>query len=229
VTDKIRVTILEDHQSIVDGYRYRLSGNPQIEVALTLAHGDELEAALKAHPTDVLILDVQVPVSEENSNSYPILHVIPTLIQQYPDLTVLVISMHAERGLIRAVMDAGASGYILKDDQKSIRELGNIILSIASGGIFLSEKVRGIYFKNRDAAAEEPLSTRMLEVISLCAAYPNSKTAELAEKMKVANSTVRNLLSSAYIRLGVHTRAAAIARARQLGIIPHDPPAPHSS
>lgn len=224
--DKIRVMILEDHQSIVDGYIYRLSRNPQIEVALTLSHGDELEAALKAHPTEVLILDVQVPVSEENQNSYPILHVIPMLIQQYSDLAVLVISMHAERGLIRAVMEAGANGYILKDDHRSIRELGNVIQSIAGGGIYLSEKARVIFTKDRDAALEEPLSARMLEIISLCAAYPNSKTAELAEKMRVANSTVRNLLSNAYLRLGVGNRAAAIAKARQLGIIPVDTPAP---
>lgn len=223
---KIRVMILEDHQSIVDGYIYRLSGNPQIEVALTLSHGDELEAALKAHPTDVLILDVQVPVSEENQNSYPILHVIPRLIQQYSDLAVLVISMHAERGLIRAVMEAGANGYILKDDHRSIRELGNVIQSIAGGGIYLSEKARVIFTKDRDAAVEEPLSARMLEIISLCAAYPNSNTAELAQKMMVANSTVRNLLSNAYIRLGVRNRSAAIARARQMGIIPVDTPAP---
>jgi two-component system nitrate/nitrite response regulator NarL len=226
MADKIRVMILDDHQSIVDGYIYRLSGNSKIEVALTLSHGDELETALRAHPTDVLILDVQVPVSEENQNSYPILHVIPQLIQLYPDLAILVISMHAERGLIRAVMDAGASGYILKDDHKAIRELGNVILSIAGGGIYLSEKARIIFIKNRDAVTEEPLSARMLEIISLCAAYPNSKTAELAQMMKVANSTVRNLLSTAYIRMGVRNRAAAIAKARQLGIIPVDAPAP---
>lgn len=226
--DKIRVMILEDHQSIVDGYVFRLSGHPQIEVALTLSHGGELEAALKAHPTDVLILDVQVPVSEENQNSYPILHVIPKLIQQYSDLAVLVISMHAERGLIHAVMDAGASGYILKDDHRTIRELASIILSIAGGGIFLSEKAKNIYIRNRDAVLDEPLSARMREVISLCAAYPNSKTAELAEKMKVANSTVRNLLSNAYMRLGVGNRAAAIAKARQMGIIPVDTPVPQA-
>lgn len=225
---KIRVMILEDHQSIVDGYIFRLSGHPQIEVALTLSHGDELEAAMKAHPPDVLILDVQVPVSEENQNTYPILHVIPKLIQQYPDLAVLVISMHTDRMLIRAVMDAGANGYILKDDHRSIRELGNVIQSIAGGGIYLSEKARVIFIKDRDAAIEEPLSARMLEVISLCAAYPNSKTAELAEKMRVANSTVRNLLSNAYIRMGVGNRAAAIAKARQMGIIPVDTPAPQS-
>jgi DNA-binding CsgD family transcriptional regulator len=69
---------------------------------------------------------------------------------------------------------------------------------------------------------EEPFTARELEALSLSAAYPNSKTAELAHKMKIANSTLRNLLSSIYLKLDVHTRAAAIAKARQMGIITSD-------
>src|SRR6266498_4660772 len=117
MNEKIHVTILDDHQNIIDGYVYRLSSNPQIEVAATINFGDELEWNLAEHPTDVLLLDVNVPTSSENPNPYPILHVIPKLLQTYKSLSILVISMYAERGLIRAVMEAGASGYILKDDQ----------------------------------------------------------------------------------------------------------------
>src|SRR5215510_4888305 len=106
-TPKIRVTILDDHPNIVDGYVYRLSRSPQIEVAATCLFGDELEPSLAKHPTDVLLLDVSVPAGPENPNPYPILSVIPRLLQQYPELNILVISMHNERGLIRAVMEAG--------------------------------------------------------------------------------------------------------------------------
>ncbi len=222
--NKIRVTILDDHQSIVDGYRFRLGSAPQIEVAATIGYGEDLEPALKEHHTDVLLLDVNVPTSKNNPSPYPIHHVIPALLQHYPDLVVLVISMHAERGIIRAVMESGASGYILKDDQRTIQDLGNVILSVAGGGIYLSEKAHKIYMKNRDATREEPLTGRQMEALSLCAAYPNSTTNELAQIMHVANSTVRNLLSGSYLRLGVHTRAAAIAKARQVGLITPDSP-----
>ena len=222
--NKISVTILDDHQSIVDGYRFRLSKVPQIEIVTTLEYGEELEAALKKHVPDVLILDVNVKVSAENSNNYPIFHVIPDLLQRYPDLAILVISMHNDRSIIRAVMEGGASGYILKDDQRTIQELGSVILSIVSGGIYLSEKVRNLYVKNRSAASEEPLTGRQMEALSLCAAYPDHTTERLAQIMNVANSTVRNLLSGAYLRLGVNSRAAAIAKARQLGLIPPDSP-----
>jgi DNA-binding NarL/FixJ family response regulator len=222
--NKISVTILDDHQSIVDGYRFRLSNFPQIEIVDTLEYGEDLEGALKKQAPDVLILDVNVNVSAENSNNYPIFHVIPKLLQRYPDLAILVISMHNDRSIIRAVMEGGASGYILKDDQRTISELGSVILSIVGGGIYLSEKVRNLYIKNRSAASEEPLTGRQMEALSLCAAYPDHTTERLAQIMNVANSTVRNLLSGAYLRLGVNSRAAAIAKARQLGLIPPDSP-----
>ena len=124
---------MDDHQSIVDGYLYRLSKVSEIEVVRTLAYGDDLEPALKEHPVDVLVLDVEVPASPKNLNSYPILHIIPKLMQVYPNLAILVISMHNEPGLIRAIVDAGAAGYILKSDSNKIQELGKWILSLVNG------------------------------------------------------------------------------------------------
>ena len=216
--NKIRVTIMDDHQSIVDGYLYRLSQVPEIEVVATLAYGNDLEPALEEQPVDVLVLDVQVPASPKNANPYPILHTIPKLIQLHPDLAILVISMHDERGLVRAIIEAGASGYILKNDTKRIQELGKCVMSVANGEVCFSDKVQKAFLSRKD----EPFTARQLEALSLCAAYPNSKTAELARKMKIANSTLRNLLSTVYLKLGVQTRAAAIARARELGMITPD-------
>jgi two-component system nitrate/nitrite response regulator NarL len=218
MTEKTRVTILDDHQSIIDGYVFRLSANPQIEIAATINFGEELEPALAAHPTDVLLLDVNVPASADNPNQYPILHAIPKLLQTYAGLSILVISMYAERGLIRAVMEAGASGYILKDDQATARDLASVVLSVDGGGIYFSQKAHEIY-SNHLSKEAMLLSTRQLEALSLCGAYPNFTTAELAVRMSVSNSTVRNLLSAAYLKLKVNNRAAAIARAQQMGLI----------
>jgi DNA-binding NarL/FixJ family response regulator len=153
------------------------------------------------------------------------MHAIPSLLQKYPDLNILVISMHADRSLIRSVMEAGASGYVLKDDREMLQDLGNVVQLIANGGIYFSQKAHQFMLTQKTMPNSERLSTRQLEVLSLCAAYPDSTSAELAKKMSVANSTVRNLLSGAYLRLGVHNRTAAIAKARQLGLITPDPPA----
>lgn len=220
--EKVRVTILDDHQNIIDGYVFRLSANPQIEVVATLNYGEELEPALASHSTDVLLLDVNVPTSAENPNQYPILHIISKLLETHKKLSILVISMYAERGLIRAVMEAGASGYVLKDDQTSARDLASVVMSVAGGGIYFSQKAHQIYSTHL-SKENKLLSTRQLEALSLCGAYPNSTTAELADKMSVSNSTVRNLLSAAYTKLDVNNRAAAIARAQQLGLITPSP------
>lgn len=229
MSDKIRVAILDDHTSIVDGYLYRLSlnGESQVKVVATMSYGEQLEPALAKEAVDVLLLDISVPTAPDNPNPYPVLYIIPKLLETYPDLNILVITMHNERGLIRAVMDSGASGYLLKDDQTMIRDLLNVIQSVAGGGIVLSAPAYDLLRKEDADKKEGELTERQLEVLSLCAAYPDCTTAELSRKMSVANSTVRNLLSSAYLRLEVRTRMAAVSKARKLGII--TPFTPHAS
>ena len=223
--EKVRIAILDDHQSIIDGYIYRLSSTPEIEVVATATYGEELEPLLKKHLVDVLLLDLSVRTSPENHNPFPILHIIPKLLQKHADLSILVISMYAEPGLMRSLIEAGASGYILKDDQAAFRELGNVILSISHGGIYFSRKAHALYMQT-DAlnGGSEVLTPRQMEVLSLCAAYPDASTTDLAQMMSISNSTVRNLLSSVYLRLGVHSRTAAVEKAREMGLVTPRPP-----
>jgi DNA-binding NarL/FixJ family response regulator len=222
--EKVRVAILDDHQSIIDGYIYRFSTTPEIEVVATATYGEELEPLLAKHGVDVLLLDLSVRTSPENPNPFAILHIIPKLLQKHSNLSILVISMFAEPGLMRSLMEAGVSGYVLKDDQTAFRELGNIALSVAHGGIFFSKKAHSLYMKADSLENGERLTPRQLEVISLCAAYPDASTADLAEMMSISNSTVRNLLSSLYLRLGVHSRTAAVEKAREMGLVTPRPP-----
>src|SRR5690349_983051 len=222
--EKVRVAILDDHQSIIDGYIYRLSNTPEIEVVATANFGEELESVLGKHPADVLLLDLSVRTSAENPNPFPILFLVPKLLQKFPNLSVLIISMFAEPGLMRSIIEAGASGYILKDDQSAFRDLGNVVLSVANGGIYFSKKAHNLYLQAEATNGSDLLTPRQLEVISLCAAYPDASTADLAQMLTISNSTVRNLLSSLYLRLGVHSRTAAVEKAREMGLITPRPP-----
>jgi len=120
----------------------------------------------------------------------------------------------------QAAMDSGASGYIIKDDQASVQNLAGVIRTVAKGGIHLSAHAYAMLMKRPTEELSGRLSVRQVEAISLCAAYPDASTSELAKKMNIESSTVRNLLSGAYLKLNVSTRAAAIAKARQLGLIP---------
>jgi ATP/maltotriose-dependent transcriptional regulator MalT len=74
------------------------------------------------------------------------------------------------------------------------------------------------------------LTPRELEVLSVCAAYPDESTASLADRLEIANPTVRNFLHKIYIKLQVHGRAAAILKAQEMGLISSiDPPPPTES
>jgi DNA-binding NarL/FixJ family response regulator len=221
IATNVRVAILEDHQSIIDGYMYRLSTEPKIEVVATIFCGEDLEPMLAQHQVDVLLLDIQVPTSVSNSNTYPILHSISTLARTHPNMNILAISMHTQPILIQSLVDAGVSGYIYKDDYASIRQLSKIILMIANGGIYFSEAAYQHLRHGRSETTDPILSPRQIEVLSLCISYPDDSTAKLAERLGVASSTVRNLLSNAYVHLGVHTRAAALAKVQKLGLIPN--------
>ncbi len=221
---KVRVAILDDHQSIIDGYLYRLSQTPQIEVVGTASYGNDLEPLLAAHLVDVLFLDINVPTAPGNPNPYPILHVISRLSQIHPDLSILVISMLTERALITAVMEAGARGYLLKDDGEAVRNLGAIVLAVAGGEIYLSDQAQQQILTRQPKGKAVVLTPRQREMLSLCVAYPDWSLQDVAATLNVDYSTVRNTLAHAYLRLGVRSLSAAMAKARQLGLVTPLPP-----
>ena len=213
----IRVAILDDHQSIIDGFKYRLCSDPDIKIVDTALYGEDLEQMVANNPVDVLLLDVSVPNSAEDRNPYPVLHTIPSLLKEYPGLNILVISMFTQRSLIEALVNVGISGYIFKDD---IQQLDKIVRTVANGGIYFSE---GAIREPQALGPDSMLTPRQLEALSLCASHPDGETGLLANQLGVTGSTLRNLLSNSYLRLGVRTRAAAIAKAHQLGILPVEP------
>ncbi len=224
VEKEIRVAILDDHQSVVDGYAYRLSANKNIQLVGSANYGDQLDDLVANGNVDVLLLDVSVPNSEQDENPFPLLNVLPRLRRDYPRMAVLVISMHGERPLVRAVLDAGANGYILKDDREATLQLAEAVTLVSTGGIYLSKQLRNLFTEPDPMDSVQNLSKRQVEALSIAAAFPEISTENLANKMNIAPSTVRNLLSKAYKRLHVRNRSAAITRARQLGLITPYPP-----
>jgi DNA-binding NarL/FixJ family response regulator len=221
----VRVAILDDHQSIIDGFTYRLNSTSGVEVTATALFGKDLNSILRKNSVDVLLIDLSVRTSAEDANAYPVLRTIPQLLQKYPDLKVVVVSMYGGPGLIRMIMEAGVSGYITKDDYEALRDLGKIVLSIADGNIYFTDKALNLYKQGENSkTGSENLSPRQIEALSLCALHPDLGTADLAQMLAVSNSTVRNLLSSAYVKLGVHSRIAAVDMARNLGLITPNQP-----
>lgn len=215
----IHIAIAEDHQGIIDGYLYRLSSNPEMKIVGTALHGLEIAPMLASHPVDVLLLDIKLAISSKNRALFQTLQAVPQFLRKYPGLNILVVSMETDTTLIQAFMDVGVRGYIFKDDQASIQKLAGIIQIIAQGGMYFSPEAERQIHK-RIPTGEPVLTKRQLELLTLVASEPDLKTTQIATRMGVAHSTIRNLLTRSYGRLKVRTRAAALARLRQLGLIP---------
>jgi DNA-binding NarL/FixJ family response regulator len=217
MSKKIYVGMLDDHPAIIAGYQAQIIKSSKLKTAWTARYYSEVETNLQKHPTDILILDASVDNGPDDPNPFPILHDIPKLLDEYPDMSILVISMHDRRAFIRAIQQTGASGYILKDDVEANENLEKILIAISEGEIYYSpraEKLINQYIK------EEPMLThRQIEILSLYASKPNLTTKELAKELGLAHSTTRNHLSEIYMRLGVRKMASAIIKARQYGII----------
>jgi len=217
-SDQINISILEDHPLIVDGYRRLLEGKPRIYIAGTTRFGEDLEPMLAAHPTDILIMDIEVPTSTKNPNPYPIINAIPRLKHRNPGMAILVISSHDQQVLVETLFDLGVRGYIFKDDPLAFDKLADILIDIHEGKFYFSqgryEKLSSLKFEG----SLPRLSSRQLEALSLCVAFPDSSSHELAQRLGVSDSTFRNLLSAAYKHLGVRTRQAAILKLQKMGI-----------
>jgi DNA-binding NarL/FixJ family response regulator len=214
---KIQIGVLDDHIATATGYKSKLEINPRLNVVWIANYYQEVEPFLNSHPTDLLILDIVVSNSPGASEPYPILHAIPLILEKYPEIKILVISMHNRPVLIKALKNAGISGYILKDDIQSYEKLDEIIINIVENdSIYFSDEASRV-LKSPDETPS--LTPRQTEILSLIASDPALKTKELAEKLFVSPSTIRNHLSDIYLKLEVNSRSSAILRAQQLGFI----------
>ena len=140
--DTVRVAILDDHQSIIDGYTYRLTHTPGWKLSLRRHLGRSWSLCWK----NILWMFCCLISASVRRKKTQTLSRSCILSRNYckniADLVVLVISMFVEPGLMRSIVEAGASGYMLKDDTGAFRELGNVVLSVAHGGIFFSRRAR---------------------------------------------------------------------------------------
>jgi DNA-binding NarL/FixJ family response regulator len=218
--DHIRVVILDDHPAIADGYRYRLMEEEDIDVVCVVYYGEDLIPALEKHRADILLLDMQVVTSRDDPTLFNTNHLVPQIQDRFPSLSILVISQFDQRSMVTSMLNAGADGYILKDDHEAYRDLPALVRVIAHGGMYVSARVRDTWIHKRTGELVPRLSPRQLEALSLCATYPNEKLPKLAERMSLSPSTMRVFLWETYHRLGVNSRAAAVSKARQIGLLP---------
>ncbi|MCO6493677.1 MAG: response regulator transcription factor [Phaeodactylibacter sp.] len=184
----IKVLLADDHQIIIDGMKAILQQEKDIEIVGEASNGAEVLAFLEKNLVDVVVLDIEMPETGG-------IEATRIIRKEYPQVKVLILSMYNRKGFILKLMEAGASGYILKE--KSKEELIGAIHNVYRRQPHFSlEVLNKITDPTPVPHNEVELSERELQV--LCLIAEGLTTNEISERLNITENTVkthrRNLL-----------------------------------
>jgi NarL family two-component system response regulator YdfI len=209
----IRILVADDHLIIRQGLRLILETEDDFELVGEAADGSEairLCAELKA---EVVLMDLRMP-GMDGLTAIERLHV------EQPDVAVVILTTFNEDDLMMRGLRAGAKGFLLKDTDRET--LFNTIRAARRGETLLKSEILASVLSMAggasDPAVSSDLTQRELEVLRAVAQGERSK--EIAVQLGISERTVKAHLASVYHRLGVDSRAAAIAVAAQRGLLP---------
>jgi DNA-binding NarL/FixJ family response regulator len=205
----IRVILADDHPVVREGLRGMLRTEPDIEVvAECAAGGDAVRLAAELRP-DVVLMDLRMPGMDGVAATAAI-----TAGPGRPRVLV-VTTYDTDRDILRAV-EAGATGYLLKDTPR--RELADAVRAAARGETVLAPTVATKLVTRVRGAGPELLTPREVEVLG-CVARGLSN-AETGRTLFITEATVKTHLLRAFEKLGVNDRTAAVTAAIARGILP---------
>lgn len=220
MSEPIRVLITDDHAIVREGIKLILETVPGIEVVGEAGTGEEaIEIAARTTP-DVVLMDLRMPGMDG-------LTAIQVLRHRQPEIAVVILTTFNEDDLMLKGLQAGARGYLLKDIDRET--LIRTIESAARGDTLLQPDILARAL-TRANASSTPLSAveggaaglTEREMAVLLAAAEGKRAKEIAYEMSISERTVKAHLTSIYNKLGVDTRAAAVAAAAQLGLLPSE-------
>jgi two-component system response regulator DesR len=196
----IKVLIAEDQAMVLGALGALIDIEPDLEVVAQAPSGsDALKAALSLRP-DVVVTDIEMPGLSG-------LELTTELRRRGSTARVIILTTFARPGYLRRALDAGASGYLLKDAPS--HRLADAIRRVHGGGRAVDSELAAEAWSEAD-----PLTDRERQVLRLAA--DGEAGADIAEKLELSEGTVRNYLSEAISKLGAKNRveAARIARVK---------------
>lgn len=186
----IKVLLADDHSIFLDGLKMLLNAQPRIKVVASLTNGKEVLTALKTCQPDVAVLDIRMePMDGIETAKY--------IRKNYPQIKILMLTMHNQKSLILNLMKIGVKGYILKENSKE--ELVQAIRIVDDGGSYFSLKVMDEVVNGEDEAPQQDieLTDREMEILKLIASE-GLTAREIGNRLYISTNTVnthrRNLL-----------------------------------
>ncbi len=198
----IRVVLVEDQAMVRGAFAGLLDLEPDIEVVEVAEDGEQGLEAVARHRPDIVITDIEMPRMTGLE--------LAVALEGDPEVRVVIVTTFARSGYLRRALDAGVSGYVLKDSP--VEYLADTLRRVAAGERVVAPELAMSAWDGRD-----PLTDREREVLrEVGEGRPNS---EIAERLHLAEGTVRNYLSSAIVKLGARNRTEAYSRAREMGYL----------
>lgn len=204
----IRLLIADDHPVVRAGLRALLDGAVDIDVVGEAATPDEAAALVASVDPDLVLMDLQF--GQDRTGADATRQIRSTDAAPY----VLVLTNYDSDGDILGAVEAGASGYLLKDTPPD--ELLAAIRAAAAGESALAPAVASRLMA-RMRAPRVSLSAREIEVLGLVA--EGASNVDVAERLHITDATVKSHLVHVFSKLGVGSRTAAVSEARALGIL----------
>jgi len=209
----IKILIADDHLIIRQGLRLILETETDFELIGEASDGNEALSLCKKLKPDVVLMDLRMPNMDG-------LTAIEKLRVEQPEIAVVILTTFNEDDLMLRGLQAGAHGYLLKDTDRNT--LFNTIRAAARGETLLKPEIMARVLSQKNVTkteSHEPinLTERELEVLKSVARGERSK--EIAAHLSISERTVKAHLASIYSKLGVDSRAAAIAVAAQRGLL----------
>jgi DNA-binding NarL/FixJ family response regulator len=205
------VLIVDDHPVVRDGLRGMFTADPRFEVLGEAGDGAEAIVTAERLRPDVVLMDLRMPRTDGVT-------AIKELARRGVPSRVLVLTTYDTDSDVLPAIEAGATGYLLKDAPRD--ELFRAVEAAARGQAVLSPAVATRLMGQMRQPASEPLSQRELEVLGLIARGTTNR--EAARQLFISEATVKTHLLHVYAKLGVNDRAAAVATAFSRGYLTPD-------
>jgi len=210
---QLRIYLADDHTVVREGLKALINAQPQMEVIGEAGDGRTACEQVQELQPDVVVMDVSMPRLNGAQAT-------AQLKQACPNVKVLALTVHEDKGYLRLLLEAGASGYMLK--RAAAEELIHAIRTVAAGGVYLDPALAGKVVKSFVGAPTDKgvfegsdLSDREAEVVRLIAAGYTNK--EIASRLALSVKTVETYKARSMEKLGLDSRADLVRYALQRG------------
>jgi NarL family two-component system response regulator YdfI len=226
-TQRIRVVVVDDHPVVREGLRLILEiAGPDLEVVGEAADGAAAIQLVEETAPDVMLLDLRMPGMDG-------LEALAQIHERWPHLAIIILTTYDDDALLLRGLRAGARGYLLKEVDRET--LLRVIRGAARGEALLQPemlaRVISLAHPPMETTASdghtgevEPVLLTERERFILARVARGDRSKEIAARLGITTSTVAAHLTNIYTKLGADSRAAAVARALQRGLIPPEPP-----